>query len=104
MLCVVFGVATSAHAFTVPVAGDMLFDVFDVLLHKIFGGAIGYVIVGLMFIYGIIMLFVGKILAPVIAVVCAIVLANLEAIITSLGFSIVQAGLPIAHNFSAFLM
>lgn len=99
----------SAMAFTTPADGDMFYDIYDIFVHKIFGGPIGIVIAFVIFILGLIMLFNGKMVPPLIAIAVAVILPNIENLITSLGFSavstvsVVQTG-SIVHSISAFLL
>jgi len=97
--------AGNALAFDTPNAGAIFYDVYDKIVHDVLGGAVGILIAAIVFILGLIMLFNGKMIPMVVAFAIAIILPNVESIVTSLGYSpIGQTGSTVAHSLSAFLM
>lgn len=83
VLCVL--VSGDAWAFTAPTSGSLLYDAYDMVVNKMFKGALGYVICFAALAYGLYCLFTIKIAQFLCSFVGAGLLWNLESIVTSMG-------------------
>ena len=105
VLCMTL-MATSAFAYTTPTSGDLMYDVYDILIVQLLGGPVGFVIAAIMFLGGIFLLVQGKgFLLPFVCLSGAVVIIKCEAIVSSFGFSILDgiakanAALPSVSQF-----
>ncbi len=85
-LCaLLFGSALPSFAINAPAAGSLFFDVYDIVVNSMLKGAVGFVAAILVFMMGIGLFFVQKIIPGIIGVVCAALVIKADAIVTSLG-------------------
>lgn len=81
--------ASTAMAYTDPQSGDLFFEAYDIVINKLMGGPIGFIIGAIMVIGGIISLVLGKgFLLPLIALVGGAVIVKINDIVASFGFSL----------------
>ncbi len=74
-----------SFAITAPTSGTLFYDVYDIVVNSMLKGAIGFVAAILVFMMGIGLFFMQKIIPGVIGVVCAALVIKADAIVTSLG-------------------
>jgi hypothetical protein len=79
------GSALPSFAITAPTSGSLFYDVYDIVVNSMLKGAIGFVAAILVFMMGIGLFFVQKIIPGIIGVVCAALIIKADAIVTSLG-------------------
>ena len=77
--------ALPSFAITAPTSGSLFYDVYDIVVNSMLKGAVGFVAAILVFMMGIGLFFMQKIIPGVIAVVCAALIVKADAIVTSLG-------------------
>ena len=77
--------APPSFAITAPTTGSLFYDVYDIVVNSMLKGAVGFVAAILVFMMGIGLFFMQKIIPGVIAVVCAALIVKADAIVTSLG-------------------
>ena len=77
--------ALPSFAITAPATGSLFYDVYDIVVNSMLKGAVGFVAAILVFMMGIGLFFMQKIIPGVIAVVCAALIVKADAIVTSLG-------------------
>ena len=77
--------ALPSFAITAPTTGSLFYDVYDIVVNSMLKGAVGFVAAILVFMMGIGLFFMQKIIPGVIAVVCAALIVKADAIVTSLG-------------------
>ena len=65
--------------------GLPFYDVYDIVVNSMLKGAVGFVAAILVFMMGIGLFFMQKIIPGVIAVVCAALIVKADGIVTSLG-------------------
>ena len=82
---VLLGSALPSFAITAPTSGSLFYDVYDIVVNSMLKGAIGFVAAILVFMMGIGLFFMQKIIPGVIGVVCAALVIKADAIVTSLG-------------------
>ena len=74
-----------SFAITAPATGSLFYDVYDIVVNSMLKGAVGFVAAILVFMMGIGLFFMQKIIPGVIAVVCAALIVKADGIVTSLG-------------------
>ena len=79
------GSALPSFAITAPTSGSLFYDVYDIVGNSMLKGAVGFVAAILVFMMGIGLFFVQKIIPGIIGVVCAALVIKADAIVTSLG-------------------
>jgi hypothetical protein len=79
------GSALPSFAITAPTSGSLFYDVYDIVVNSMLKGAIGFVAAILVFMMGIGLFFVQKIIPGIIGVVCAALIIKADAIVTTLG-------------------
>ena len=79
------GSALPSFAITAPTSGSLFYDVYDIVVNSMLKGAIGFVAAILVFMMGIGLFFVQKIIPGIIGVVCAALIIKADAIVASLG-------------------
>ena len=77
--------ALPSFAITAPTTGTLFYDVYDIVVNSMLKGAVGFVEAILVFMMGIGLFFVQKIIPGIIGVVCAALVIKADAIVTSLG-------------------
>ena len=81
------GSALPSFAITAPTSGSLFYDVYDIVVNSMLKGAIGFVAAILVFMMGIGLFFVQKIIPGIIGVVCAALIIKADAIVTTLGLT-----------------
>ena len=81
------GSALPSFAITAPTSGSLFYDVYDIVVNSMLKGAVGFVAAILVFMMGIGLFFVQKIIPGIIGVVCAALVIKADAIVTSLGLT-----------------
>ena len=82
-------VATGAFAYTDPATGDLFYDAYDIVINKLLGGPIGFIIGAIMVVGGIISLVLGKgFLLPLIALIGGAIIVKIGDIVSSFGFTL----------------
>jgi hypothetical protein len=79
------GSALPSFAITAPTSGSLFYDVYDIVVNSMLKGAVGFVSAILVFMMGIGLFFVQKIIPGIIGVVCAALIIKADAIVTTLG-------------------
>ena len=79
------GSALPSSAVTAPASGTLFYDVYDIVVNGMLKGAVGFVAAILVFMMGIGLFFMQKIIPGIISVVCAALIIKADAIVTSLG-------------------
>jgi hypothetical protein len=79
------GSALPSFAITAPTSGSLFFDVYDIVVNSMLKGAVGFVAAILVFMMGIGLFFVQKIIPGIIGVVCAALIIKADSIVTTLG-------------------
>ncbi len=77
--------ALPSFALSAPTTGSMFYDVYDIVVNSMLKGAVGFVAAILIFMTGLGLFFMQKIIPGVIAVVCAALIIKADAIVSSLG-------------------
>lgn len=77
--------ATSAMAFTAPVAGDFMFDLYDIAVNNILQGPIGFVGAIMAFVLAAILGMRQMIMPAVGTLLAGVFLLQADTIITALG-------------------
>lgn len=81
--------ASTAMAYTDPQTGDLLYEVYDLLIDGLLAGPLGFVIAAVMFIGGVFLLVQGKgFLLPFVCMAGAVVIVKLKDIVLSFGFTL----------------
>ena len=89
ILCVAFlSFAGQALAFVAPAAGSFAFDVYDLLINDIADGAIGFVIGAGLMVAALFLGISGRWTYASIAAVAGGLIANIDTLTTSLGYTI----------------
>jgi uncharacterized protein YacL len=79
----------AALAFTEPVEGDLFYEVYDLAMNKIFTGAAGVVIAGIMVTGAFIMMGMGRgFLSPLLLLLCGAAVFFIKNIVLSFGYSL----------------
>jgi hypothetical protein len=79
----------SAWAFTEPVQGDLFYEVYDLAMNKIFTGAAGVVISGIMVVGAFILMGMGRgFLSPLLLLLCGAAVFFIKDIVLSVGYSL----------------
>ncbi|MDR2124676.1 MAG: hypothetical protein LBP38_06835 [Desulfovibrio sp.] len=82
-------VSGAAWAFTEPVDGDLFFEVYDLAMNKIFTGAAGVVIAGLMVMGAFVLMGMGRgFLSPLLLLLCGAAVFFIKDIVMSFGYSL----------------
>jgi len=81
------GSALPTFAITAPTSGSLFYDVYDIVVNSMLKPAIGVVAAILVFMMGIGLFFVQKIIPGIIGVVCAALIIKADAIVTTLGLT-----------------
>jgi hypothetical protein len=82
-------VSGAALAFTEPVEGDLFFEVYDLAMNKIFSGAAGVVIAGIMVIGSFVLMGMGRgLLSPLLLLLCGAGVFFIKPIVLSFGYSL----------------
>jgi hypothetical protein len=82
-------VAGTALAFTEPVTGDLFFEVYDLAMNKIFTGAAGVVIAGIMVMGAFVLMGMGRgLLSPLLLLLCGAAVFFIKDIVISFGYSL----------------
>jgi len=81
------GSALPSFAITAPTSGSLFYDVYDIVVNSMLKGAIGFVAAILVFMMGIGLFFVQKIIPGIIGVVCDALIIKADAIVTTLGLT-----------------
>jgi hypothetical protein len=79
------GSALPSFAITAPASGTLFYDVYDIVVNSMLKGAVGFVAAILVFMMGIGLFFMQKVIPGIIGVVCAALVIKADAIVTSLG-------------------
>lgn len=79
------GSALPSFAITAPTSGSLFYDVYDIVVNSMLKGAVGFVAAILVFMTGIGLFFMQKVIPGIIGVVCAALVIKADAIVTSLG-------------------
>ena len=77
--------AAPANAFTAPVAGDMMYDVYNTLINSLISGGITYIIAFIGFLVAAYFLMQQKIVPGLFCMIGAAVIANVVTITTAFG-------------------
>ena len=85
VLCLMLITALPSFAITAPAAGTLFYDVYDIVVNSMLKGSLGFVAAIFVFMMGIGLFFMQKIIPGVITVVCAALLIKADAIVVSLG-------------------
>ena len=82
--------ATSAFAFTEPVTGDLFFELYDLVVDQLLGGAAGMIIAVIMVASAFIMFGLGRgaILVPTLLLMAGAAIFFLKSIVLSFGYSL----------------
>jgi uncharacterized protein YacL len=82
-------VSSAALAFTEPVTGDLFYEVYDLAMNKIFTGAAGVVVAGLMVMGAFILMGMGRgFLSPLLLLLCGAAVFFIKDIVLSFGYSL----------------
>ncbi len=87
VVVLLLGSALPSFAITAPTSGSLFYDVYDIVVNSMLKGAIGFVAAILVFMMGIGLFFVQKIIPGIIGVVCAALIIKADAIVTTLGLT-----------------
>ena len=77
---------TNAHAFTVPAAGDLGFDLYDIVVNQGVLGPVGFMAAVMMLVVGASTLVRGSYIPGIMSLVAATALFTANQIVTTLGF------------------
>ena len=80
-------VAASAHAFTAPVAGDLGYDIYDIVVNQGVKGPLGFVGGVAAFLFGVSRLF-SNIMIGIPTIVAAVCLIKADSILQTFGMLI----------------
>ena len=78
--------ATAALAFTAPAAGDLGFDIYDLVVNQGVEGPLGLMAGVVALAFGAFQAISGRVITGVMAIIAGGVLISAEGIVTSLGF------------------
>lgn len=81
--------ASTAMAYTDPASGDLFYEAYELVIDKILGGPIGFVIAAFMLLGGIILLVQGRgLLLPMVCIVGAAMIIKAKDIVGSFGYTL----------------
>jgi hypothetical protein len=83
----VFATATAAHAFQAPAAGDLGYDIYDIVVNKGVKGPLGFVGGVAAFLFGVSRLF-SNIMIGIPTIVAAVCLIKADSILQTFGMVI----------------
>jgi hypothetical protein len=90
-------ISGAALAFTEPVEGDLFYEVYDLAMNKIFAGAAGVVIAGLMVMGAFVLMGMGRgFLSPLLLLLCGAAVFFIKDIVLSFGYSLDVANIASA--------
>jgi hypothetical protein len=93
-------ISGAALAFTEPVEGDLFYEVYDLAMNKIFTGAAGVVIAGLMVMGAFVLMGMGRgFLSPLLLLLCGAAVFFIKDIVLSFGYSLDVANIASAGKF-----
>lgn len=87
MLCLLLAAGSAAHAFSAPAAGDLGYDIYDIVVNQGVKGPLGFVGGVAAFLFGVSRLF-SNIMIGIPTIVAAVCLIKADSILQTFGMVI----------------